>query len=74
VSESPSPWTIASYGAALGVAAVTGFLLLAIPVQLSASNVADHVMHLQIHLVQGFLYVMHVSRRHLHQTLPVAQQ
>ena len=37
-------------------------------------DVADHVVQLQIHLVQRFLHVVDVSRSHLYQTFPVPQQ
>ena len=32
------------------------------------------MMELQVHLIQGFLHVMHVGRRHLHPALSMSQQ
>lgn len=37
-------------------------------------NVADHVMQLQVHLIQRFLHVVRVRGAHLHQALPVPKQ
>jgi len=37
-------------------------------------DVTDDVMQLQVHLIQRLLHVVDVGRRHLHETLAVAEQ
>src|SRR5262249_38419727 len=39
-----------------------------------ASDVAQHSMYLQIHLVQGLLHMHHVLGGHLDQTIPVSPE
>jgi hypothetical protein len=38
-----------------------------------AGDIADHVVELQVHLIQSLLHVLHVTGRHLHQTVPMAE-
>ena len=37
-------------------------------------DIADHMVQLHIHLVERFLHVVDVSRRHLDQAFPVPQE
>jgi hypothetical protein len=38
-----------------------------------AGDIADHVVELQVHLIQSLLHVLHVTRRHLHQAVAVTE-
>ena len=35
--------------------------------------IRDHVVELHVHLIQSLLHVLHVTRRHRHQTVPMAE-
>jgi hypothetical protein len=39
-----------------------------------ASDIAQHPMYLQIHLVQGLLHMHHVLGGHLDQTIPMSPE
>ena len=39
----------------------------------SPRDVAEHRMDLQIHLGEGFLHMLHVHSRHLHQAVAVTE-
>lgn len=37
-----------------------------------SGEIADHMMQLNVHLIQGFRHVLNVYRSQLHETFPVA--